>query len=730
MLELIRRLLLLAGIAGCIILAGTTVPDLVIVAPVDFAGEMAEKYRSKPGPRLMGVMELAEEYLKKTTKPGSLQEYIDRQTEHRLIEVTGKHWEEFFHEVTKGADSPLAPRFLPHKRVFVFLWGETPLDTLKNQLEQMSRTWTVNYLVLKNTSVTQYLEVRYGYGFEPRNIGAPDSLVFPWRRYCWVPLLAGLAGFALLRSRRPQAGEIYHNYLGSGLPLDICGFFFFTLFFAIPFWVSDPTRQMWTEDLGVTILCWLAALGALSLVVWAAWNASFAIRVEPGRLVIARLFRSRRLNLGEIGAARPLLEGDIDSGVILELKDSSRIELPWNNMVNYTLLLDTLGQNGIHVQSATFTPTASVPPAGHKDLEEQESRQTQEISWQMNIPLLTDQFIMYDLLKVWGYSTLFLFLLMFVILAFERNWQGFVNVLPPLSLTAVGILILFIMVMLVFFGNRYPMGFVISEQGAGIVSLSRRGRWGNRLAVILGALAGKPGVAGAGLLGMARESVGTSWDEVRRLKVHPESRTISLMDSWHVVLRLYCTPQNYARVLAAVEKWAAKGIKKATAAPRQRGLSPNLRLGLKTISALVAAVFITALPLEVPPLAIWLLLAGGLGAIWLVPGRRLCGIVTLLAVSLILAVFITRSLEVRQRTDPDEFRKFARSQGVHIEEVPDWVIGRYRRFELFYPDDWLRTGIAGLGLSFFMWVGLAAVQPRRKKSRGRSDPDTIKKGTS
>ena len=116
-------------------------------------------------------------------------------------------------------------------------------------------------------------------------------LVFPWRRYCWVPLLAGLAGFALLRSRRPQAGEIYHNYLGSGLPLDICGFFFFTLFFAIPFWVSDPTRQMWTEDLGVTILCWLAALGALSLVVWAAWNASFAIRVEPGRLVIARLFR-------------------------------------------------------------------------------------------------------------------------------------------------------------------------------------------------------------------------------------------------------------------------------------------------------------------------------------------------------------------------------------------------------------------------------------------------------
>ena len=59
MLELIRRLILLAGIAGCLSLAFTTVPALVMVAPVDFATEMAKKYRPKPGPRLMGVMELA-----------------------------------------------------------------------------------------------------------------------------------------------------------------------------------------------------------------------------------------------------------------------------------------------------------------------------------------------------------------------------------------------------------------------------------------------------------------------------------------------------------------------------------------------------------------------------------------------------------------------------------------------------------------------------------------------
>ncbi len=120
---------------------------------------------------------------------------------------------------------------------------------------------------------------------------------------------------------------------------------------------------------------------------------------------------------------------------------------------------------------------------------------------------------------------------------------------PLVGVVSAGLLVLLILVMLGFFGNRFPMGFALGPQGAMVVSLSGRGRWGNRLAVVLGALAGKPGVAGAGLLGMAQETTGVAWDEVRRLKIHAPARVISLMDSWHVVMRLYCTPQNYEAVL-------------------------------------------------------------------------------------------------------------------------------------------------------------------------------------
>lgn len=352
MLELVRRLMLAGGIAGFFALALTTVPALVLVAPVDFAAEMAREYRVKPGPRLKGVMELAEEYIRQTTKPASLQEYIDRKTEHRLIQVGGVDWEKFFRAVGQGAASPYALRRVGERGAYVFRWEETPLATLKDRIEAMSRTWTVNYLVLGPDSLPQYLEVRYGYGFEPKKVGAPASLVFPWRSYCWIPLLLGAAGFALLRRRRPGTEIIYPNYLSSGLALDVIGLLLFSLFFAIPFWVSDPTQEMWGQDLGVTLWCWLAAAGALSLVVVAAVNASRAIRCEPGRLVVSRLFGSRTLDLVEITAATPLLVDGIEAGLILELRDHSRVKLPWDNLVNYQLLLEALSNAGIKVQSA------------------------------------------------------------------------------------------------------------------------------------------------------------------------------------------------------------------------------------------------------------------------------------------------------------------------------------------------------------------------------------------
>jgi hypothetical protein len=681
---------------------------------------MAREYRLKPGPRLKGVMELGEELIQQTTKPASLQEYIDRKTEHRLIKVGGADWEEFFRALGQGAGSPYDLRRVGKRGAYVFRWEETPLATLKDRIEAMSRTWTVNYLVLGHGSAPQYLEVRYGYGFEPKKVGAPASLVFPGRSYCWIPLLLGAAGFALLRSRRPGTEAIYPNYLSSGLALDVCGLLLFSLFFAIPFWVCDPTQAMWGQDLGVTLWCWLAAAGALSLVVAAAVNASRTIGVEPGRLVISRLLGSRTLELGEITAATPLLAGGIESGLILELQDHSRLELPWDNLVNYQLLLEALRNAGIKVQSAPRTEAGQAEP-GHPA--------TGEISWEVNTPLLTNQFIMYDLLKVWGFSTLFLGLLMAGIAVYDGNWRTLTDMAPVVGAVSAGLLVLLILVMLGFFSNRFPMGFRLGPQGAMVVSLSRCGRWGNRLAVILGALAGKPGVAGAGLLGMAQETVGVVWDDVRRLNIHAPARVISLMDGWHVVLRIYCTPQNYEKVLNAVQEWAAAGLKKAAQAaqaPRAKGFTPTRRSWLESLLAAVAAFLVTALPLGTPPILIWSLFIMSLGVIWFLAFKRFFGIISLALVGVILVCFVAQGLEVRQTTTAEDFRRYAQSQGLKVDKVPDWVLGKHRRFEHLHTQEWVQAGIAALGLAFFGWVGLAALRPRklRDASSEGSRPET------
>ena len=134
--------------------------------------------------------------------------------------------------------------------------------------------------------------------------------------------------------------------------------------------------------------------------------------------------------------------------------------------------------------------------------------------------------------------------------------------------------------------------------------------------------------------------------------------------------------------------------------------------------AAVAAFLVTALPLPAPPLLIWSLLLVSLGAIWFLAFGRFFGIISMTLVGAILLIFVGQGLEVRQTTTESDFRRYAQSQGLKVDKVPDWVIGRHRRYEHFHTGEWVRTGIAALGLAFLGWVGLAALRPRRRQVAG------------
>ena len=185
----------------------------------------------------------------------------------------------------------------------------------------------------------------------------------------------------------------------------------------------------------------------------------------------------------------------------------------------------------------------------------------EQITWEYDIPLITNRFILYDLIKALGISGFILVLLLAGITVFSGDLRD----LPSMFALAAICLGIFcfsmLFAMLVFFGNRIPTRFELNKRGARVLNVSRRSRVGNRLAMVLGLLRGSQGLstAGAGMLAVSQERTEIKWRDVRKIHLHPAQRVISLMNSWRVVVRLYCTPENYERVADAVTASAGCG---------------------------------------------------------------------------------------------------------------------------------------------------------------------------
>lgn len=168
------------------------------------------------------------------------------------------------------------------------------------------------------------------------------------------------------------------------------------------------------------------------------------------------------------------------------------------------------------------------------------------LRWETAFSLATNRFTIYDSLKVIGITWAIMLALFGSIFAINDSLDSVWPFFTVLAIIMLGFLLMFMAIMLVFFGNRYPARFTLNDTGALIESRSRRARLANRAAIVAGALGGRPGVAGAGMIAASQEAVSIAWKDVRRVNEHPDQRVISLKNGWRVVLRLYCTPENYA----------------------------------------------------------------------------------------------------------------------------------------------------------------------------------------
>lgn len=242
------------------------------------------------------------------------------------------------------------------------------------------------------------------------------------------------------------------------------------------------------------------------------------------------------------------------------------------------------------------------------------------LSWETEIPLVTNPLIVRQLLLVSAGAGLLMAFLLTFILATTGEFDQIPIMLLISAAAAVVLGILLFLVALIAFGNHIRVSFTVDNEGVLWKTVDRRARAGNRLALIAGLLGGSPQTAGAGLLGTSRETEAVRWDELAGFTVAPRHRMITLRGTWRPLMMVVCLPENFDRVTAYVNDRVAPPTHSAKlpalrSRPLIRGL---LHTGLVALAA--APVFAMAsypfnLDLLLP--LIWFTFA--LATVWLIP---------------------------------------------------------------------------------------------------------------
>lgn len=204
------------------------------------------------------------------------------------------------------------------------------------------------------------------------------------------------------------------------------------------------------------------------------------------------------------------------------------------------------GEGSAGMKSARDEPAGipAQPAAGRRE----------PITWNTEIPLLTNAVVLKQLFFVLGLSSLFVLVFVLLLEAFEGNLTlaaALKYFLIALSILG-GISILAVLVMLLLYGNRYEYRFTLDE--AGVTAETAGGtRRKNAVVNLLLVLSGKPAPAGAGLLAASRQSEQVRWEKVENIESDPGRLQIVLRRRGRAVMLIRCTPENYQEVLYRVE---------------------------------------------------------------------------------------------------------------------------------------------------------------------------------
>lgn len=180
-----------------------------------------------------------------------------------------------------------------------------------------------------------------------------------------------------------------------------------------------------------------------------------------------------------------------------------------------------------------------------------------KINWDIDVSILTNRFILKELLKVLGISTLFtvaivLLIMLPSVLSGDMHSNSSNASDMKYALMLIGLLFAFtVLFIFAYYGNRYMLSYSLDSMMASTMSRTEqrsRNSKLNFLLVIVGLLMRNPGAAGTGFLANSRQDQDMKWKNVKKAIFYPGSSTITLSAGYGEKSILFCTKENYGEV--------------------------------------------------------------------------------------------------------------------------------------------------------------------------------------
>jgi hypothetical protein len=307
------------------------------------------------------------------------------------------------------------------------------------------------------------------------------------------------------------------------------------------------------------------------------------------------------------------------------------------------------------------------------------------IEWDIDVPLGTNPLMFLTSIKVCLLSGLVMALLLSFIIGVEGDFDAILPLLVMCGWITLGLWVLFLFVMFVVFWNKMPMHFSLQKNKIVCEITSKTAKRANRLAIILGLLMRKPGVAGSGLLAYSQEVTEIDFKEINKAKYFPRLKSIILYNSWRQVLMIFCPDSMYEKVAESLKTTVEHNNK--TRVVRTKNPLLNILFRTVLVAILMIPMFNMPYPLETDLFLSILILCFALATVWLIP---LMGYVVIGGI--VLQFFMT----------------FA--SGIEMHESYYDFMENYRGFELINGDEWIGVALYALAGLLLIYGSIRAIK--------------------